>query len=133
VKTDARVLIADRNPHVREFLRRELTVAGFTVLTADSGRDLLQWAFEPTPIDLLVIDPDLPDMEPNTLLGKLAGSIPTCPLVIHTLPGEEFHMEHPLPWIAYVEKGGRSIERLKEVITGLLSKRMTGCCPRDQP
>jgi DNA-binding NtrC family response regulator len=132
VKTNATVLIADRNPHVREFLKRELAAAGFTVLTADSGRDLLQWAFGTTPIDLLVIDPDLPDMEPDVLLRKLAGRIPPCPLVIHTLPGEEAWATEPTPIVAYVEKAGRSIEQLKEVITGLLSQsRVRNCTCRE--
>jgi CheY-like chemotaxis protein len=126
VKTNATVLIADRNPHVREFLKRELASAGFTVLTADSGRDLLQLVFGPAPVDLLVIDPDLPDMEPMVLLGKLTGRIPPCPIIIHTLPGEELWAGKPTPLIACVEKAGRSIEQLKEVMAGLLSQAMGG-------
>jgi DNA-binding NtrC family response regulator len=122
VKTDATIVIADRNPHVRGLLKRELAAAGFTVLTADSGKELLYWAFGPVPIDLLVVDPDLPDVEPECLLQKIAGRIPSCPLIIHAITGEERRSLEWIPHVTHVEKGGRSVEQLIEVITRLLTR-----------
>lgn len=123
--TGATILVADRNPHVRGLLKRELAAAGFTVLTADSGKELLQQTSGAVPIDLLVVDPDLPDIEFNCLLQQLPGRMSSCPLIIHTLAAEEGRALDSNLTIAYVEKGGRSVEKLKEVITSLLRRAVT--------
>lgn len=68
MKTDFTVLIADRNPHVRCFLKRELAAEGLHVIIAESGQEILKWSFGPQPLDLVVIDPDLQDMDSAFLL-----------------------------------------------------------------
>jgi DNA-binding NtrC family response regulator len=123
VKTDVTVLIADRNPRVRCFLKRELTAEGFHVIIADNGQEILKWSFSPQPLDLVVIDPDLPDMDSGALLQKLCGRIPPLPVVLHTLPGENDIADDMRGMIVFVEKGGHSIDKLKAVIADILSRR----------
>jgi len=123
VKTDVTILIADRNPHIRCFLKRELTAEGFHVIIADNGQEILKWSFSPLPLDLAVIDPDLPDMDSSALLQKLCGRIPPLPVVLHMLPGESAIAEDIRGVIVIVEKTGHSIDKLKAVISDILSRK----------
>lgn len=132
MKTDFTVLIADRNPHVRCFIKRELAAEGFRVIIAESGQEILKLSFGPTPLDLIAIDPDLPDMDSAALLQKLSRRIPPVPVVLHTLPGEEI-TDNMRGMIVFVEKGGRSIERLKAVIADILSSRKKSPGPAQPP
>lgn len=115
------ILIADRNSHVRMFLMRELMAAGYRVQLAATAENVLNTVYTQRSIDLLVLDPDLPDIEAGVLLEKLGDRIPVLPIVLHT------HRRHdePLPsvnnpWITVVEKAGDSVERIKEIVGKLL-------------
>jgi DNA-binding NtrC family response regulator len=114
------IVIADRNPHVRSFLQREMSREGYRIRLAESARALLQWAFNHEPVDLIILDPDFPDAVDANLLQALKKRVPSVPVVIHT------HYAHTLlekaePFIL-VEKGGSSIERLKQIAETLLHK-----------
>lgn len=54
------VLIADKNPHIRDFLKREFTTAGYVVRLAESSAQLLKMVYGPTRLDLLIIDRTCP-------------------------------------------------------------------------
>lgn len=123
MKKDFTILIADRNPNVRGFLKRELSAEGFSIILADSAQDLLRWTFGQTPVDLVLIDPDLPDMDPETLMERLNSRIPPIPLVIHVLSEDLKETDNMNDMATYVEKGGHSIEKLKEVIHNLQSSK----------
>ena len=56
MKKDITILIADRNPHVRKFLQREMTTAGYRVQLADTAREVLKWAFQIASIRRIVQD-----------------------------------------------------------------------------
>ncbi len=116
METQYTILIADRNSHVREFLKRELTDAGFRVLQAEKGRDVIDLVFHCEPLMLVIIDPDLPDMEETALLKKIGNRIPALPVVIHAFQSDGTDYSVYLKKIDFVEKGGRSIERLKQVV-----------------
>jgi DNA-binding NtrC family response regulator len=114
------IAIADRNPHVRGFLQREMSGEGYRIRLAESARDLLEWTFDHEPVDLIILDPDLPDAVDSHLLETLQGRMPTVPVVIHTHDpgglaesGERF---------ICVEKGGSSVVRLKQIAATLLRK-----------
>ena len=70
MKKEYKILIADRNSHVREFLKREMLAEGYIVQLAENGREVLKWTYSREPIDLLILDPDLPDAEESLLLKK---------------------------------------------------------------
>jgi len=116
VKKPIHILIADRNPHVRRFLQRELQAEGYRVFLAQNGQEILNVAFTPLPLDLVVLDPDFPDTDSADLLSKLRDRIPPLPLVIHSFltedgPGGEFPGAD-----AFIEKGANSIEQLKRYL-----------------
>lgn len=126
------ILIADRNPHVRSFLQREMGREGYRVRLAESARDLLEWALDRDPIDLLILDPDLPDAVDLQLMTVLHQRMPLVPVIIHAhlAPGRPGAAAAPL----MVEKGGSSVERLKELAEGLLkATRPAPAEPLDAP
>ena len=114
------LLITDRNPHVREFLKRELAAAGFNVRLARSGREILDRIYQRDPVDLLVLDPDLPDPDKSSILKKLKNRIPPLPVVIHSFATELPTCRKYLQASAFVEKSGSSVENLKQVIIQIL-------------
>ncbi|MBI9085792.1 MAG: response regulator [Desulfobacterales bacterium] len=112
------LLIADRNPHVRNYLQREFTEARYRVRTAENADTILADVYGTDGSDLLIIDPDLPDTHGETLLATLLDRLPKLSIIIHTLRSEEFP---PMGQgrVFVVEKQGSSIERLKQIISEL--------------
>ena len=116
------ILIADRNSHVRMFLMRELMAEGYRVMSAATAELVLKMAFARDDIDLLILDPHLPDADAVSILKNLKDRIPVLPIVLHThrqledeaLLGDE-------PWCAVIEKAGDSVEHIKTAVQRLLS------------
>jgi DNA-binding NtrC family response regulator len=117
------IVIADRNPRVRGFLQREMSRASYRIRLAESVQELLKWVFDHEPIDLIILDPDLPDAVDSHLLATLQNLLPPVPVIIHT------HYAHTLPeaktgeTFITVEKGGSSVERLKEAADDILRRQ----------
>jgi len=122
VEGDCTILIGDRNPHVREFLRREMEAEGYHVQLAKNGREILKGIYRTDRLDLVILDLDLPDMDDLDVLGGLENRLPNLPVVIHTYRSE--YMNHPgvLGIATVVEKTGKSIDDLKRVVTEILRK-----------
>jgi DNA-binding NtrC family response regulator len=116
MKDQFTILIADRNSHVRKFLQREMTAAGYRVRLAENAGEVLKCAFRHEPLDLVILDPDLPGAEDNSLLKHLFDRIPALPVVVHSYPAE-YSSELACPGrVIFVEKRGSSVERLKQVV-----------------
>ena len=67
---EARLLVVDDEPNIRELLATSLRFAGFEVHAAADGRTALRMARELEP-DLLVLDVMLPDMDGFTVTRRL--------------------------------------------------------------
>ncbi|MDQ1330229.1 MAG: hypothetical protein QG578_492 [Thermodesulfobacteriota bacterium] len=117
-----KILIADRNSNVREFLRREMLAEGYSVELAENGREVLKWAYHREPVDLLILDPDLPDADETLLLKKLRQRISYLPVVFHTFFPDYLVASKIINPTEFVEKGGSSIEKLKKVVKEILFK-----------
>lgn len=113
------ILIADRNRHVRNFLRRELLKEGYRVEVATDGRDILRKMNTDGPPDLLILDLELPYVGGLSILKRLTHRYPHLPVIIHTFPTEDAN--HPVVQsaAAYVEKVGNT-DRLKRIIQRVL-------------
>lgn len=122
LKQQFKILIADRNPHVRKFLKREMTADGYQVRLAENGRQLLKWVFSKEPIDLLIVDPDLPDVDIASLFSKLRDRIPFLPMVIHSFLSDYTDHSDVFYEISFVEKQGSSIDHLKKAVFEILHK-----------
>ena len=122
MKKKIKILIADRNSNVREFLRREMMAEGYSVELAENSREVLKWAYHREPADLLILDPDLPDAEESLLLKKLRQRMPYLPVILHTFFSDYLSASKIINPTDFVEKGGNSIEKLKKVVTEILNK-----------
>ena len=122
MKKEFTILIADRNRHVREFLRREMIKEGYQVREAKNGKEVLRKVYNHEHLDLLIMDPDLPDVSISTIFEKLENRIPTLPVVIHGFPPDYIDKPDILKKTPFVEKRGDSIEHLKRVVFDILWK-----------
>jgi len=116
------ILIADRNPHVRELLRREMTLEGYKIKLAKTGREVINCVHNKDPLDLLILDPDLPDTDESFLLKKLGERIPPLPVVVHAFLSENSEQQDVLTTVTFVEKRGSSIDYLKKIVSEILEK-----------
>jgi len=109
------ILIADRNPNVREFLKREMVAENYRVICAEDAKTMFKLMFDPFKMDALIIDPDLPDMEPPDVLDRLKIHYPTLPVIVHCLLEENGNLRLTSRGV-FIEKGGSSIEEIKRVL-----------------
>lgn len=114
-----RILIADRNRHVREFLRRELMIEGYQVEVARDGREVLQMLYGQNPPDLLILDLELPYVTELKVLELLQEKLPSLPVVIHSFPLDS---EQQVPGAAAFLEKREDTNLLKEVVAELLRK-----------
>jgi DNA-binding response OmpR family regulator len=87
------ILILDRNRHVREFLRREFTEAGFRAHVAKDGQEVLMIVDRGKPPDLLILDLEIPHGDGLQVLERLQGRVPPLPVVVHSFLAE--HTNQP--------------------------------------
>ena len=67
---EARLLVVDDEPNIRELLSASLRFAGFEVEVAADGREAMRRALEMSP-DLIVLDVMLPDLDGFTVTRRL--------------------------------------------------------------
>ncbi len=129
MKKKYKILIADRNPHVREFLKREMEAEGYHVRLAKNGREVLTWAYHKEQINLLILDLNLPDENELHIPEKLKDRIPVLPVVVHGFFSD--YADHPDIFnktsVFFVEKKGNSVERLKQLVSDILQDRDQVC------
>jgi DNA-binding NtrC family response regulator len=114
------IVIADRNRHVREFLKREFRLLGYQVHMAKDGWEVLSMAKSGIPPDLLILDPEIPFAEGLDIITQLRNRRPALPVVIHTFA--EYDGASVVQGAAgLVEKRG-DIQQLKTVVAETLQK-----------
>jgi DNA-binding NtrC family response regulator len=119
------LLIADKNRHVRDFLRREFESDGFSVLTAKDEHELLGIVEAKIP-DLLIIDLDIPYSVETEILEKVLARKSSIPIVIYTLMTEHASDEIVEQAAAFLEKRGNNVDDLKSSVRDVLSKSYPG-------
>ncbi|MEJ2069137.1 MAG: response regulator [Syntrophobacterales bacterium] len=117
-----RILIADRNRNVRNFLRRELLREGYEVILAGEGRELLRLVNGGHSPDILILDPDIPtELTKAELIKLLHFHHPAFPIVIHTLLGDEYDYAE-MPGVAVCLEKGEDTALLKKVVADVIRK-----------
>jgi DNA-binding NtrC family response regulator len=127
VDATGKILIADRNRHVRDFLRRELMTEGYQVEVARDGREILEMINSPNPPVLLILDLELPYLAELKVMELLQERLPSLPVVIHSFPPES---EEHLPGAAAFLEKREDTHLLKEVVAELLGRDSQ---PRAEP
>jgi|SRR5208283_5968634 len=116
------ILVADKNRHVRDFLRRELSAEGYEVAVAGDGGQILAQLDSENGVDLLVFDLETPDADSSKIFEKTQNRRPPLPVVIHTFLTEESERDFSLnKGEIYIEKSG-NIEHLKTAIADMLNR-----------
>jgi DNA-binding NtrC family response regulator len=116
------LLIVDRNPHIRNFLKREFQSEGYNIHLAKNGRELMGLLYSSAPIDLVIIDPDIPDVSQPNLFKSLENRVPTLPFVIHSDLFDYLESTSHISKATFVPKRGSSSETLKDVVWNLLKE-----------
>ena len=80
---EARLLVVDDEPNIRDLLASSLRFAGFDVLAAQDGASAYHMAVEEHP-DLIVLDVMLPDMDGFTVTRRLRDAGVTVPVLFLT-------------------------------------------------
>ena len=80
---EARLLVVDDEPNIRDLLATSLRFAGFEVFTASTGNEAIREATEHQP-DLVVLDVMLPDMDGFTVTRRLRQIGMNAPVVFLT-------------------------------------------------
>jgi DNA-binding NtrC family response regulator len=93
---------------------------GYRIRLAENSKEVLKWAYRHKAIDLIILDPDLPDADELSLLEKLEDRIPSLPVIVHTFLADYANMPTVFNFAAFVEKSGNSIEYLKRVVFDIL-------------
>ena len=118
------LLIADRNPHVREFLKREMMAEGYHIRLVKSGQELIDHIHDPETLpDMVILDPDLPDANDLSLVHHIHQLAPDLPVVIHTLQTEMIHQFNMTQSILLIEKKGSSVDHLKQAVKDILNMK----------
>lgn len=123
MKKQYTILIADRNPNVRELLKREFMALGYRIILAKNGNDVLRTIYNPEPLDLVILDLGLPDENGLRILQRVQDRIPTLPVIVHSFFADYAEVRPDNPLTSFVEKKGDSVEILKKMTVRLL-KRM---------
>lgn len=114
------ILLTDRNRHVRELLRRELSSEGYRVETARDGREVLGFLYHVAAIDLLILDLDIPFVAEVGLFKKLGQLRPELPVIIHSFSVEESDPAISMVQVAGSVEKSENTDRLKAIVRKVL-------------
>ena len=115
------ILITDRNRNVRNFLLREFIREGYRVKTAENGQDIYKIISSERAPDLIVFDPEVPNMNLSIILEKLRQSKKAPLIILHAFFVNE---NHPLlkAGAVLVKKRGNP-DTLRETVHRVLKTR----------
>jgi two-component system, OmpR family, KDP operon response regulator KdpE len=82
------VLVVDDEPAIRRFLRTSLAAQGFLIAEAETGQAALD-AFRRGPVDLLVLDLGLPDLDGFEVIRKVRAAGSVVPIIVLSSRADE--------------------------------------------
>jgi len=116
-----KILVADRNRHVRELLRRVLTAEGYRVQVAKDGLEVWTRLTGEEPPDLLILDLEIPYLEELQELALFRESEPRLPLIIYSFTRDYPHDFLTSRAALFLEKM-ENTDRLKAAVDEVISK-----------
>jgi DNA-binding response OmpR family regulator len=122
METRFTILIADRNPRIRQFLEREFVSDGYRVLLAKDGSELAATIARDDTFDLLIVDDETMTQGGSQLVQLLSRQASSVPFIIHSyvIGGADPTIETAAATV--VKKTG-SLEELKGSVKQLLGSR----------
>jgi DNA-binding response OmpR family regulator len=118
---DLIILVADPNPHIRQFLKREFMRSGYKVFEASTYNEIFLRITSADPPNLIIFDLDLPYTSGLDVLKRLQNLVPPIPTIIYTdLTEFEGHPDIQRTE-AFVEKNDDPA-RLFDAVNGVIAK-----------
>lgn len=115
------ILITDLNHNVQDFLTRELEKEGCIIYTAENTIDAQRYIYGSNKLDIIILDPELPDLFEQPLFEDIQDRLPPVPVIVHTYK-ELFDDMIKDDNVYFVEKNAVSIKLLKEKILEITGK-----------
>jgi DNA-binding response OmpR family regulator len=106
VKPEIRLLIAERNPRMRDFLRREFSRRNFIVDGAATGDELFEKLETGGHVHLVVLAANTPEGWRIGLIDQIVEQYPTLPVILHTYLEDLEDSPSLRKFAAMVEKSG---------------------------
>lgn len=122
-RTDALVLCVDDDNAILDVIKQTLEKNGFSVLTASNWRLALD-AFKENPIDLVILDYEMPDLKGHEVAVKIRSVSPEVPIILHSgspdIPESAARVTD-----AFIQKGAETYV-LVAAISNLIMKSRVG-------
>lgn len=113
MKRKKTILIADRNPRVRDLLKRELVALGYLAISVKNKAEVAS-AMHYSRVDAVIIDPDLPDEDGGSVIKLIQDHDSALPVILLSCNMPDFSIPgHPANMVV-VEKGEGSLEMVKD-------------------
>ena len=120
-RTEVRILIVERNPRMRDFLRREFSKRNFILEGAGNSSELFSKLDSDTPTHLVLLAVNTPEGLDGGLIQQLVSNYPNIPVILHSYL-EELSGDPSLQKVAaMVEKSGNP-ETLTRMVSIVLSR-----------
>lgn len=116
-----KILVADRNRHVRDLLRRELMAEGYDVSVAKDGHEAWVVLNGDERPHLLILDLEIPYLEDLVELGHFREGESSLPLIIFSFLPEETE-DGPVPRAAAFLEKKEDTDRLKAVVAEVIGR-----------
>jgi len=116
VKKTLYIIVADRNRHVRDFLKRELEAESHAVQTACTLVDTITLILQDPHPDLLILDACLADPDTYLKFNRIINKFKFIPVILHTYDINSGIAKLRGCRVIPIEKKGNSIEKIKQVV-----------------
>jgi CheY-like chemotaxis protein len=88
---------------------------GHTIYVANTKKEAHGYIYGSNRLDIIILDPELPDFFGQSLLDQIQDRIPPVKIIIHTF-AEFFNEMHVDEDVYFVEKSAKSIAPMKKKI-----------------
>lgn len=121
-----KIVVVERNPHIRSLVQRELVSEGYTVFAPACEKDLIDLFRSPQTVDLMIVDPEVLDCSFSHIAEKIVGFRPDLPVIVHALAVDKDGFVPFGSVLERVEKNWDSISELKKVAADVMKARAGG-------
>jgi DNA-binding NtrC family response regulator len=110
-----KIVVVERNPHIRSLVQRELISEGYTVFAPACEKELLDLFSGRQTVDLMIIDPEVLDNNFGHIAEKISVYRPDLPVIVHALAVDKDGVVPFGSVLERIEKNWDSISELKKV------------------
>ncbi len=121
-----KIVVVERNPHIRSLIQRELISEGYTVFAPTCEKDLMDLFSGSQAVDLMIIDPEVLDSNFGHIAEKIVRYRPDLPVIVHALAVDKDGVVPFGSVLERVEKNWDSISELKKVAADAMKQRAGG-------